>query len=417
MGYFGEGGGCFGVGHSKNVLCMHHHNVAHSSRCGKNMSRLVVPHGASVGPPEFLRKRGERADPSGAVFALMTMGRPPWEALVDQSVTCAADVFLGDLGVHNTSHECQSHVDIGRLYNWYPGATAAVWRGSADRHCYVCKLPGGPTTWNLTLSKGTWVFALEQGVRESAGSATEIGDVAEDDDDGDGEDERESSEKLMAHFRHHVEKTRALEWPDEGIRSASTGLALDTSNPRYVLKSWNFGANWTWVLLPDFLQALRTLRADPTNDTTLYGVASNCVGRSYDEAETWEYCWKAPGLVGSFSDLVIKDSRVMIMLRDGDVPLRTRDGGASWDRLASVATLARYPHLGAAFSWSGKTLALSAVVGQIVVWVSTDDGDSWVDESGDYTAMIGGIAQWYGNTLYVSSLGQGISAKVFAEGS
>lgn len=51
MNYFGEGGGCFGVGESKNVLCMHHHNVAYSSRCGKNMSRLVIPNGASVTPP------------------------------------------------------------------------------------------------------------------------------------------------------------------------------------------------------------------------------------------------------------------------------------------------------------------------------------------------------------------------------
>ena len=29
------------------------------------------------------------------------------------------------------------------------------------------------------------------------------------------------------------------------------------------------------------------------------------------------------------------------------------------------------------------------------------------------TALQGGIAQWYDNTLYVCSLGQGISAKVF----
>ena len=37
MGYFGEGGGCFGVGRSVYSLCIHHHNVARSSRgrrCG-----------------------------------------------------------------------------------------------------------------------------------------------------------------------------------------------------------------------------------------------------------------------------------------------------------------------------------------------------------------------------------------------
>ena len=58
---------------------------------------------------------------------------------------------------------------------------------------------------------------------------------------------------------------------------------------------------------------------------------------------------------------------------------------------------------------------MSAVVGRTLVWISHDDGDSWADESGDYTAMSGGIAQWYENTLYISSMGQGIAAKTFAE--
>ena len=69
----------------------------------------------------------------------------------------------------------------------------------------------------------------------------------------------------------------------------------------------------------------------------------------------------------------------------------------------------------AQYSWSGKTLALSAVVGQSLVWISTDDGDTWIDESGDYTAMSGGLAQWYNNTLFIASMGQGIASKVFRE--
>ena len=163
------------------------------------------------------------------------------------------------------------------------------------------------------------------------------------------------------------------------------------------------------------MQGLGGFRVDPTNDTTLYGIASNCIARSYDQAQTWEDCWKAPGLEGSFKDLVIKDSKTMLVMRNGDVPLRTRDGGLSWERLGSVANIARYSPA-AAYSWSGKTLALSAVVGRTLVWVSRDDGDTWVDESGDYTALSGGIAQWYNTTLYISSMGQGISAKVFDEG-
>ena len=66
------------------------------------------------------------------------------------------------------------------------------------------------------------------------------------------------------------------------------------------------------------------------------------------------------------------------------------------------------------YSWSGKTLAISFNTGYITVWVSSDDGDTWTDESGDYTALTGGTAQWYDNELFVCSLGQGISSKTFA---
>ena len=167
-------------------------------------------------------------------------------------------------------------------------------------------------------------------------------------------------------------------------------------------------------MMPDFLQGTGVFRSDPTNSTALYAISPSCIGRSYDEAETWEYCWEAPGLAGTFTDLVIKDSRTMLVMRRGDVPLRTRDGGASWQRLLSVRDIAKYG-LNAQYSWSGKTLALSAVVGQSLIWISKDDGDTWTDESGDYTAMSGGVAQWYESTLYVSSLGQGIAAKAFEE--
>ena len=121
-----------------------------------------------------------------------------------------------------------------------------------------------------------------------------------------------------------------------------------------------------------------------------------------------------PGLTGSFRNLVIKDSQNMIVVRNGDVPMRTKDGGASWEPLKSLANVARYG-LGMAYSWSGKTLAISGVAGRFFAWVSRDDGDTWVDETGDYSSMSGGIAQWYENTLYVCSLGQGISSKTFEE--
>ena len=39
-------------------------------------------------------------------------------------------------------------------------------------------------------------------------------------------------------------------------------------------------------LLPPELQGCH-FRADPTDDTTLYAVTASCIGRSYDQAETW----------------------------------------------------------------------------------------------------------------------------------
>jgi hypothetical protein len=426
MTYFGEGGGCFGVGESEHALCMHHHNVAYSSRCGKNMSRLVVPHGASVAGPEFTRKPGSRSQPSGMVYAPMTMGRPPWEGLTDRALTCDGDADRGDLGAHHTSYECLSHADLGLAYGWYPGVNVAVFRGDTDGHCHLCTLRGNASEWNLTTAQGAAVYWVGGTAAAAAAAAAtepiptvEKGSTApprDYDDDGDCDDR---ADMPMCYYSHWVNKTRELEWnlPGANFTPSSTfpGLANPAGgNPTYVLKSWNYGANWTWLMLPDFLQGLGSFGVDPTNGSVLYGWTSGCISRSYDEAETWEACWEANGLEGSFKQLLVKDSSTMVVMRNGDVPLRTKDGGSSWQRMISVQPLMQHSPA-AAYSWSGKTLALSTVVGRTVVWVSTDDGDTWVDESGDYTADNGGIAQWYGNTLYISSMGQGISSKTFAE--
>lgn len=450
MGYFGEGGGCFGVGESKNVVCMHHHNVAYSSRCGKNMSRFVVPNGASVGVPTFMMKEGSRSIPAGPLFALMTMGPPPWDVHTDKFVACAADEEDGDLGVHNTSGSCLSQVDIGLEYGWYPGVTVAIWRGDGDKKCYICKKAGNPSSWAFTDQKGSVVIAKASSLHHTSLESTALKSLTCNDppcarqirrrrlgDDGDADadadaDDYDDGDGLPGYdeyeMKRYMNKIRLMEMGREDeIPIPSSGLDVksiesrgeSTGNPKYVLKSWNFGANWTWVILPSFLQGLSNccdFAVDPTNGTgVLYGVSESCIVRSYDQAETWtDTCWNAPGLTGSFKELVIKDSKTMLVMRNGAVPLRTKDGGKSWHQLGSLQHLASHSP-DAAWSWSGKTLAVSTVIGQTVVWVSRDDGETWVDESGDYTAMSGGISQWYDNTLYISSMGQGISSKIFKE--
>ena len=364
----------------------------------------------------------------------MTMGKPPWDEFADKEIICDAAETQGDLGVH-TSYSCLSHVDIGMEYRWFPGVNVAVWRGSTDKHCVLCKLGGNSSSWQMKNSKGDVSYGLYSDdkvatkVTNDGEGDDKTYDMGEDKGSGDDSGTGDNDDN----FAHQLAKQKQLEFnatcstwnavePHLSYAGASemtmADLSVDASDgdgggDTYVLKSWNFGKNWTWILMPSFLQGIGGFTADPTNKT-LYTVTSSCISRSYDQAETWGTCWKAPGLSGSFKSITIKDAKTMIVVRNGDVPLRTKDGGASWQRMASLEDVARYG-LGVAYSWSGKTLAISGVKGQLFVWVSTDDGNTWIDESGDYTSMSGGIAQWYENTLYISSMGQGISSKTFDE--
>lgn len=188
------------------------------------------------------------------------------------------------------------------------------------------------------------------------------------------------------------------------------------SRASFVFKSSNFGLNWTWTQLPDALR-ISTFATDPTNNSTLYGIAANCIARSYDRGDTWGSCWKAANLSGSFTNMAIKDSKTMVILRNGDVPLRTKDGGASWHPLTSAGSV----HLQSAeYSWSGKTLVYHGAGGVQssahphagYVWSSTDDGDTWVDETADLVTMAVGAGQFFGGTFYLNTAGQGILSKV-----
>ena len=374
-------------------------------------------------PPVFTRKAGSRSEPSGEVYAMMTMGMTPWTPMADKSLTCTGSASLGDLGVHNKGYECQSHVDLGSTNlgrtKLYSGVNVAVWRGATDKHCVLCKLSGPQSGWGIKAAPGDVIFALEGELLPSQQE-----DSPKEDSDGVYAEGGEAAERRSQRkFESHVRKTAVLESggaPRTPTYTTGFDLAATSSNPQWIFKSLSFGgpapgsdigSSWTWLPVPEFLQGFTGLAVDPTNSSTLYAVKGSCIARSYDGAETWETCWQAPGLVGSLTELVIKDSLTMLAMRNGAVPLRTVDGGASWKPLASLGG-----HNGfnkGHYSWSGKTLAINKNPSNF--WVSQNDGDSWLDVSADYTALQAGIAQWYDNTLYVCSLGQGISAKVFNE--
>ena len=188
----------------------------------------------------------------------------------------------------------------------------------------------------------------------------------------------------------------------------------------YLLKSWNIGLNWTWTKLPPHLAGAQVFQVDPTDNSTLYAATGNCLARSYDNGDTWDACSNASGLEGNFIFMEIKDSTTMFLGRMGDVPLRTKDGGKSWQPLASCSAVGpKVTWAWAAYSWSGKTLALGGRGGimsakhphAVFVWISTDDGDSWTDETGDLVVMGAGLGQWFENVLYLDSFGQGILRK------
>ena len=79
---------------------------------------------------------------------------------------------------------------------------------------------------------------------------------------------------------------------------------------------------------------------------------------SRDQGDTWGPCWAGRGLAGPFSGLVIKDSHTLLAMRSrSDVPLRTTDGGLTWQPLRSLAAIASWS-MSVSWSWTGKTLVL-----------------------------------------------------------
>ena len=156
----GEGGGSYGMGSSNHMLLMHHHNYMASAVGGKNLTRFIPPGGVTLFGPTYEVKPGTRVEPNGAVYAPLFRGALPWINHYDKAVDCSGPALLNDLGVH-TNYSCVSAVDLGTSFNWYPGVTAALWRGDTDKHCLLCKIPGNSTTWNYKDEKGAITYVKD----------------------------------------------------------------------------------------------------------------------------------------------------------------------------------------------------------------------------------------------------------------
>jgi len=195
-------------------------------------------------------------------------------------------------------------------------------------------------------------------------------------------------------------------------------MRIPDGNQVFLMYSTDFGASFNWTAMPPSLQA-GGLGVDPTTNR-LYALTADCLAHSTDHGRSWSGCMNATGLSGPFAQLLVKDAKVMFMLRQGKAPLRTKDGGASWHELESAAPLFKYgATMDGRLSWSGGTLVLHGVdlsaVGRgqygTSVWRSSDDGDEWVDETGDLVTISPGPGVWYERDFYFVTRGEGVTVK------
>ena len=466
----GEGGGAYSMGTSNNMLVMHHHNIMHSSYGGKNMSRFVVPHGGTVFAPTYATQAGSRHEPNGAVYAPVFMGPLPWNKTEGKRVECTAGELVADLGVLTTNYTCLSAVDLGTQYGWYRGVNYAAWRGDTDRHCYACRLVGNSSEWTYVDAAGAWSYAY----RTAEGTRARAELLAELDSDGDGRIDvldlratQDTPPKEDEHEHEHEhehgdedEEARGVgelegegeeeseegeergEVPSTSVGASSTSLPEQAEpgllqlsggtaarGPQYILKNFAFGGGWNWTYqeLPPHLQdkgQIHHYMTNPDRPDAVYAVAPGCIARSDDRGDTWGECWRVgQGVLVNFTGvdgILFKNDQVIFLYRGRMPPLRTMDGGATWRVLESVSHIAQYG-VKLSYSWSGKTLVVHANGGvqsadhphTAYVWKSTDDGDTWTDETDDIVTNRAGITGWYEKTLYMSSMGQGIFAKDF----
>jgi len=189
-----------------------------------------------------------------------------------------------------------------------------------------------------------------------------------------------------------------------------------TAGTLTLIISEDFGQTWpTEKPLPSILVSAIDIVVDPTTND-LYAISSKCLSKSKDKGTTWQPCSTAKGLSGNFHQLLIKNSKVMILLRSGAVPLRTMDSGNTWIELTNCQPLYKGGNVQGSYSWSGNTVVLiqtdsgapSRGERGSYVWKSSNDGADWTDETGDIVTMALHNPTWYESDLYIPTSGEGI---------
>mmetsp|Transcript_10554 Transcript_10554/g.27126 ORF Transcript_10554/g.27126 Transcript_10554/m.27126 type:complete len:356 (-) Transcript_10554:147-1214(-) len=350
------------MGASGHMIMFHHQHWWHSGDGGHNFFCGNLP--GTGGSFDYVRKAGSRSEPAGTAFAILNAPAPP---------ATVRGRWVGD------EPDCHAK----------DASVSDAWcQQNCPERCPAALCSCGDDDDDDVIPSG-------HNYRPDAADG-------KDPDDGDHELDIDD----MNPYNKGPGYTAGVRVPADG-----------TVN--WLMTSEDFGLNWTWAPLPTDFQA-GWLACNPTDPDSLFGLTRDCLRESTDKGKTWSDCSKGTGLTGSFSKLLIKDSKTMFMLRSGAVPLRTQDGGDTWHELDAAGPLFKY---GATFdgsiSWSGETLVLSGFDGSAVgrrargtsVWRSADDGDSWTDETGDVITNSPGPGMWYDKDFYFVTRGEGVMVK------
>ena len=388
-GGIGEGGFSRAFGSSNHVLMVHHSNVLHSSAGGKNFTRVGAP--TSMPWPIYTTKPGSRIEPDGRIVVKMAVA-PPTAA--EAAALAAATFDDDDEGDDDADDElveagegaCDAAAfptDLGD--SQCQGLTQNPAKTSADC-CAACVGDANCETWNWCEPDGRGCDAKQKVAGCWVGRANAC---------------RNSTEGWVSR-----------------ARTSSTYLVI---NRNFGAGQFNNSAGgWVWgAALPPHLVDCSLTTSPVDGGAALYAVTSSCIATSTDEGATWSACWG--GLDGEpISGLVIKDASTMFVLRSKMVPLRTKDGGKTWSALHSFDAIAA---VGFAFdmSWTGNTIVVHGLDTTAIaqgrkapfVWRSTDDGDTFVDETDDVITNHPSGGSWFEGKYYLTSSGQGIMAKTF----
>jgi len=300
----------------------------------------------------------------------------------------------------------------------------------------IGNLPGGAGSFDYVRQAGSrtepagLVFAVMDAPAPSVlGLVAEarVGDEPDDDHDHDhskngtnydpmNDDEGDEPDDPQEEIKKEMDPWLKPYQYNAGLMTESAG-----GNIKYLMTSEDFGSNWTWAPFPANLQAGGVF-VDPTKSDSLFAMTANCLAHSSNNGKTWSPCSSAPGLTGSFSKLLLKDSSTMFLLRHGAVPLRTKDGGASWQELTTLSKSPLFQYgatMDGSLSWSGNTFVLSGNDNGAIarkqygtyVWKSTNDGEDWSDETGDLVTISPGPAVWYEKDFYFVTRGEGLTVK------